>query len=106
MDKATRAAAAIVAALAELDRADRARVGAEIAYEAAERAVFAALGRAIGPGEIGLDDTAFEEYEPLAEAADELDLFLRDRGVPSGYKLTYREAMTRARDADWIAGRA
>lgn len=106
MEQPTPAAATIVDALAELDRADRARLGAQIAYEAAERAVFAAIGRSVGPGATGIDDAAFEEYQPLADAADELDRFLAARQASGYAAITYREAMTRARDADWIAGRA
>jgi hypothetical protein len=92
---------AIAAALEELDRADRAKLAAEIRHEEAERAVFAAIGRAVGPGrDPGLDDA---EVVALPDAGAALDEFLKAHHLVESL-ITYSDAMRRARDADWIAG--
>ena len=102
MAKPTRPYAAIADALEDLDRADRARLAAQVAYEAAERGVFAAIGRAIGPGDQGLDDDAIGTMPDAA--IDALGPFFRERGLDE-YRITHRDAMWRARDAAWLAGR-
>jgi hypothetical protein len=95
----------ITTALEELDRADRGRLAAQLAYEAAERAVFAAIGREIGPvpGVQGLD-VDIPGLMPETPESDALDHFLSERSLEN-WSITYRDAMWRARDESWIAGR-
>ena len=69
---------AIATALDELDRADRARRAAQVAYEAADRAVLAAVGTAVGPGP-GLED---DQLALMSDSMHEqLERFAKGHGI-------------------------
>lgn len=63
----------------ELDRADRARLAAQIAYGAAERRVFGAITRAIGPD--GFDD---DEVANMPDAGARLDWLFAESDLGHG----------------------